>query len=808
MILAAWNVNSLNVRLPRLLAWLAANRPDVICLQETKLEDPKFPVLEIAAAGYTAHYAGQKTYNGVAILVRSDLAASDVAIGIPGFADEQKRVIAATVAGIRVVGVYVPNGQALDSDKYGYKLAWYAALADMLRAELARHPGLAVLGDFNVAPEDRDVHDPALWAGQVLCSDPERAAFRALLDRGLGRQLSPVRAAGEDVLVVGLPAARISEESRAAHRPHPAVAAARCALHGKPDRPQRAQGREAVRSRAGAGGAAGLKQRWGQGREAALLPQFQEKFSPMVFASPIFLFLFLPLTLAAYFVGAARLAQRRAARREPRVLRMGRGALPRARPRVGRCSTTRSAARSAARRTRARRKRWLALGVAGNLDGAGDLQVRELRGRQRQRARARARDHAARGRVDSAAARHFLLHVPRDLVRGRRVQAQRARRAQPAALRALHPAVSAADRRADHPLARHRRAAARTRPAHRRLRLRRAPLRAGPRQEGADRQHARPHGRPDLRAASGGADHTARVARPRLLHAADLLRLLRLFGHGDRPHAHVRLPHPREFQLSVHRAQHPRVLAALAHLAVELVPRLPVHSARRQPARRAARLRQSRDRVPAVRTLARRELAVRAVGRLARRVPGRRARRPRPRAAARRPLAHVYALLAVMGGWVLFRCETLDAGAPLLRGAGRVRATATRRGIRSPEFLDPFVLFTLVVGDRVRDAARAAHRRWRDGIGAGGGTARSCSPPTSRGSPSCPASPARSWRRAPTIRSSTSVSEMDDDRSRFRRCRRPRRSDHACRDRVHRRAVRARDRVARARAVSARGRTR
>jgi exodeoxyribonuclease-3 len=185
MLIAAWNVNSLNMRLPRLLAWLAANRPDIVCLQETKLEDAKFPVLETTAAGYTAHFAGQKTYNGVAILVRSDLAASDVAMGIPGFDDEQKRVIAATIAGIRIVGVYVPNGQAVASDKYRYKLAWYAALADMLRGELARHPALAVLGDFNVAPEDRDVHDPALWAGQVLCSDPERAAFRALLDAGL-----------------------------------------------------------------------------------------------------------------------------------------------------------------------------------------------------------------------------------------------------------------------------------------------------------------------------------------------------------------------------------------------------------------------------------------------------------------------------------------------------------------------------------------------------------------------------------------------------------------------------------------------
>jgi len=185
VIISAWNVNSLNMRMPRLLAWLAANRPGVVCLQETKLEDAKFPVLETTAAGYTAHFAGQKTYNGVAILVRNDFEASDVAIGIPGFDDDQKRVIAATVAGIRIVGVYVPNGQSVDSDKYRYKLAWYAALAGMLRAELARYPALAVLGDFNVAPEDRDVHDPALWAGQVLCSDAERAAFRALIDAGL-----------------------------------------------------------------------------------------------------------------------------------------------------------------------------------------------------------------------------------------------------------------------------------------------------------------------------------------------------------------------------------------------------------------------------------------------------------------------------------------------------------------------------------------------------------------------------------------------------------------------------------------------
>jgi exodeoxyribonuclease-3 len=185
MLLGFWNVNSLNVRMPRLLPWLAAQRPDVVCLQETKLEDARFPTLDIASAGYVAHFTGQKTYNGVALLAREGLDVRDVAFGIPGYVDEQKRVVAATVNGVRIVGVYVPNGQSVGSDKYAYKLAWYDALAGMLRDELTRHASLAVGGDFNVAPEDRDVHDPALWAGQVLCSEPERAAFNALLAAGL-----------------------------------------------------------------------------------------------------------------------------------------------------------------------------------------------------------------------------------------------------------------------------------------------------------------------------------------------------------------------------------------------------------------------------------------------------------------------------------------------------------------------------------------------------------------------------------------------------------------------------------------------
>ena len=243
MKLASWNVNSLNIRLPRLLDWLAANAPDVVCLQETKLEDSKFPVDPLQGAGYAAHFTGQKSYNGVALLVRNDLDARDVTHGIEGFVDEQKRVIAATIAGLRIVCVYVPNGQAVGSDKYRYKLDWCAALAAHLRAALVRHPELAIAGDFNVAPDDRDVHDPVLWDGQIHCSAPERAAFRELLAAGGCRRLPTVRAAADDVQLVGLPAARVPEESRPADRPRAAVAAPRAALHGKPHRPQRAQRR-------------------------------------------------------------------------------------------------------------------------------------------------------------------------------------------------------------------------------------------------------------------------------------------------------------------------------------------------------------------------------------------------------------------------------------------------------------------------------------------------------------------------------------------------------------------------------------
>jgi exodeoxyribonuclease-3 len=183
MRLAAWNVNSLKVRLPQLLEWLATRQPDVVCLQETKLEDHNFPKDEIEAAGYAVAFSGQKTYNGVALLSRSGL--SDVACGNPHFPDPQKRLIAATVEDIRVISAYVPNGQAVGSDKYDYKLRWLASLEKWLGEQLLVYPHLALVGDFNIAPDDRDVHDPAAWEGQVLCSEPERNAFKRLLGLGL-----------------------------------------------------------------------------------------------------------------------------------------------------------------------------------------------------------------------------------------------------------------------------------------------------------------------------------------------------------------------------------------------------------------------------------------------------------------------------------------------------------------------------------------------------------------------------------------------------------------------------------------------
>ncbi|MBI2308962.1 MAG: exodeoxyribonuclease III [Rhodocyclales bacterium] len=181
MKLATWNVNSLKVRLPQVLDWLATERPDVLCLQELKLEDKAFPLAEIEAAGYHAACSGQKTYNGVAIIAREPL--RDVSCGIPGFADEQKRVIAASIGDLRVVCAYFPNGQAVGSDKFAYKLDWLRALTAWLGDELARHPQLALLGDYNIAPEDRDAHPD--WKEEIHVSPAEREAFRALTALGL-----------------------------------------------------------------------------------------------------------------------------------------------------------------------------------------------------------------------------------------------------------------------------------------------------------------------------------------------------------------------------------------------------------------------------------------------------------------------------------------------------------------------------------------------------------------------------------------------------------------------------------------------
>jgi len=184
---ATWNVNSLNVRLGHLLQWLKGEPIDIVCLQETKLIDENFPVAALTAAGYRSLFSGQKTYNGVAILLRQDTVheVADVQTQLPGIDDEQRRLIAATIDGIRVVCAYVPNGQAIGTEKYSYKLRWIAALHDWLQSELKQYGRLLVAGDFNIAPEPRDVHDPEAWAGQVLFSEPERAAFRALLNLGL-----------------------------------------------------------------------------------------------------------------------------------------------------------------------------------------------------------------------------------------------------------------------------------------------------------------------------------------------------------------------------------------------------------------------------------------------------------------------------------------------------------------------------------------------------------------------------------------------------------------------------------------------
>jgi exodeoxyribonuclease-3 len=183
MKIATWNVNSLRVRLPQVLPWLERQAPDVLCMQETKILDEDFPVEDFRARGYHPVYCGQKSYNGMAILSRTP--ADEVTVGLPSFDDPQKRLLAARCHDVRVINVYVPNGQAVGSDKYAYKLAWLAHLRDYVQAQLAIHPRVILTGDFNIAPEDRDVHDPRVWVGQVMVSEDERRAFRDLTALGL-----------------------------------------------------------------------------------------------------------------------------------------------------------------------------------------------------------------------------------------------------------------------------------------------------------------------------------------------------------------------------------------------------------------------------------------------------------------------------------------------------------------------------------------------------------------------------------------------------------------------------------------------
>jgi len=181
--IASWNVNSLRVRLPQVLDWLGREQPDLLAVQETKTVDADFPAAALAEAGYQAVFSGQKTYNGVALISKDVVA--DVLADPPNLQDPQRRILAATYGDVRVIDLYVPNGSEVGSEKYAYKLDWLDKIQAFVKDEMARHPRLVVLGDFNIAPEDSDVHDPEAWRGKILCSQPERLAFQGLLDLGL-----------------------------------------------------------------------------------------------------------------------------------------------------------------------------------------------------------------------------------------------------------------------------------------------------------------------------------------------------------------------------------------------------------------------------------------------------------------------------------------------------------------------------------------------------------------------------------------------------------------------------------------------
>lgn len=183
MKITSWNVNSLNVRLPHVLQWLAEHPVDVLALQELKMDQDKFPFAALEEIGYQALWFGQKTYNGVALIFKGE--ASDVVLGLPDLEDEQRRMIAATINGVRVVNVYCVNGEAIDSPKFIYKANWFAALHRFMTQQLAQYEQVILLGDFNIAPKDIDVYDPEKWLGKILCSDEERAWFQGLLNLGL-----------------------------------------------------------------------------------------------------------------------------------------------------------------------------------------------------------------------------------------------------------------------------------------------------------------------------------------------------------------------------------------------------------------------------------------------------------------------------------------------------------------------------------------------------------------------------------------------------------------------------------------------
>ena len=183
MKIASWNVNSLRVRLPQVLEWLADSSVDILALQETKTQDPDFPIQEIEDAGYKVVFSGQKTYNGVAIIAKTT--PQDIVTDVKGLDDPQRRILAATIKGVRVINLYVVNGSEVGSEKFAYKLEWLKKVTAYIKQQLKQHDKLIVLGDFNIAPDDRDVYDPDAWQGKILCSDEERAAYQKMLALGL-----------------------------------------------------------------------------------------------------------------------------------------------------------------------------------------------------------------------------------------------------------------------------------------------------------------------------------------------------------------------------------------------------------------------------------------------------------------------------------------------------------------------------------------------------------------------------------------------------------------------------------------------